>query len=41
VRTLKEDFRKRQEEVRADLAEAGRIWNETSDDLKSSKKKYH
>jgi phenylalanyl-tRNA synthetase alpha subunit len=39
VNALREDFRKKKREVRADLAEASKIWNKMNETLRSKKKK--
>jgi uncharacterized coiled-coil DUF342 family protein len=40
VNALREDFRNREKEVRADLAEASRIWNNMNQTLRKQKTKY-
>jgi len=37
VNALREDFRKREKEVRADLAEASKIWNQINETLRDKK----
>jgi uncharacterized protein YoxC len=39
VNTIREDFRKKEEEIRADLAEASKIWNKMNESLRSKKTK--
>ncbi len=39
VNALREDFRKREKEVRADLAEAGNIWKKMEETLTNKKTK--
>ena len=38
VSSLREDFRKKEKEIRADLAEASRIWNKMNKTLESKKR---
>ncbi len=40
VNALREDFRKKEREVRADLAEASKIWNKMNETLRSKKTKF-
>lgn len=35
VNALREDFRKKEKEVRADLSEAGKIWNKMKESLRA------
>ncbi|MBU0999657.1 hypothetical protein KKG24_05170 [Patescibacteria group bacterium] len=39
VTSLREDFRKKEKEIRSDLTEAQRIWNEMNKTLKTRKKR--
>jgi phenylalanyl-tRNA synthetase alpha subunit len=39
VNTLREDFRKKEREVKADLAEASKVWNKMNETLRSKKTK--
>ncbi len=39
VNTLKENFRKKEREIRADLAEASKTWNKMNETLKGKKTK--
>ncbi len=39
VNTIREDFRKKEEEIRVDLSEASKIWNEMNEALRSKKSK--
>jgi formate-dependent nitrite reductase cytochrome c552 subunit len=38
VSSLREDFRKKEKEIRADLAEASRIWNKMNETLRAKKR---
>ena len=40
VNALREDFKKKEKEVKADLAEASRIWNNMNQTLRKQKTKY-
>lgn len=40
VSSLREDFRKKEKEIRADLAEASRIWNKMNKTLEDKKAKH-
>jgi len=39
VSSLRDDFRKKEKEIRADLAEANRLWSEMNKTLSSKKKR--
>lgn len=41
IKTLRDNFRGKKREIRADITEAGKIWNKMSNDLRRTRTKSH